>query len=459
MIRQLVINDASHLLFGRAPRPVDSRRGFQIGAGAVYPEVNFTLPSMELAESTWQAVRRQYEEMIEGVCRRAVELKAPAIVIEFEHLPPMTENPEWGAELTALLRATLDRYRESAGLCGALRVTPVDIRVPPHMRTGPQVETLLRSFDLCAQAGADFLSIESTGGKEIHDEGLMYGDLAKIVFALAVLGARDMRFLWGGIGRIARERGVISAGDTACGFANTAMVLADRGMLPRTLACVDRVATVIRTLEAHHAGAIGPTKDCGYEGPFLKAMTGVPISLEGKSSACAHLSHIGNVTSACCDLWSNESVQNVRLLSGPAPVVSLEQLVYDCRLMNRALEEGGSAALRLRDWLVESDSPLDPQAYILRPDFVIEASRAMIAGATPLDQILRGVEFTLDALEAAASAGRTPLDERERKQLDFYRMELEALPREEEALIALALDSLEPGKVIPGEYGFEAPGD
>ena len=32
-------------------------------------------------------------------------------------------------------------------------------------------------------------------------------------------------------------------------------------------------------------GAKGPDKDCGYEGPFLKAIAGIPISMEGKTAA------------------------------------------------------------------------------------------------------------------------------------------------------------------------------
>ena len=68
----------------------------------------------------------------------------------------------------------------------------------------------------------------------------------------------------------------------------------------------------------------------------MKAIAGVPISMEGKSAACAHFSAVGNIASAMCDLWSNESVQNVRLLSGNAPEAFAELLEYDCRLMNAA---------------------------------------------------------------------------------------------------------------------------
>ena len=45
-----------------------------------------------------------------------------------------------------------------------------------------------------------------------------------------------------------------------------------------------------------------------------KAIAGVPISMEGRSATCAHLSPIGNIAAAAADLWSNESVQDTPLL-------------------------------------------------------------------------------------------------------------------------------------------------
>ena len=102
-------------------------------------------------------------------------------------------------------------------------------------------------------------------------------------------------------------------------------------------------------------GAVGPDKDCGYEGPFLKAITGIPISMEGKTAACAHLSPLGNIASACADLWSNESVQNIKLLSGMAPTAYMEQLEYDARLMNEAIRAGKMQCQVLQQLLVASD--------------------------------------------------------------------------------------------------------
>src|SRR5208282_1224008 len=223
-----------------------------------------------------------------------------------------------------------------------------------------RMEAMLRLFEEGAEAGGEFLSIESTGGKEVHDDALLYTDAKGVVFALGVLGVRDMRFLWKQIADVARKTGVSAGGDTACGFANTAMVLAEKKYIPRVFAAFDRAVSIVRTLVAHEEGAVGPDKDCGYEGPFLKAITGIPISMEGKTSACAHMSPVGNVASAACDLWSNESVQNVKLLGGMAPTVYLEQLAYDARLMNESILQKSDATLQRL--LVDSDIRLDPQA-------------------------------------------------------------------------------------------------
>ena len=93
----------------------------------------------------------------------------------------------------------------------------------------------------------------------------------------------------------------------------------------------------------------------------MKAITGMPIAMEGKTAACAHLSALGNIAACVCDMWSNESVQNVKLLSAPAPVAYMEQLIYDCRLLNEAAADGKEYALKMRDWLANSDSKLDPR--------------------------------------------------------------------------------------------------
>lgn len=109
---------------------------------------------------------------------------------------------------------------------------------------------------------------------------------------------------------------------------------------------------------------------------MIKAITGCPISMEGKSASCAHFSPVGNIAAAMCDLWSNESVQNVRLLSGSAPEAYTELLIYDCRLMNTAACRG--RATELRDWLAESDEVLSPQALLLSPAATWRIAQAIV---------------------------------------------------------------------------------
>ena len=232
-----------------------------------------------------------------------------------------------------------------------------------------------------------FVSIESVGGKEVHDPALLYGDIRSIAFALGVLAPRDMAWLWTEITRMCDGRATVPGGDTACGFGNTAMQLSHQKMLPEVLAAVVRAMSAVRSLVAFERGAIGPSKDCAYEGPIIKAITGCPISMEGKSAACAHFSPVGNIAAAMCDLWSNESVQNVRLLSGNAPAVFTEVLAYDCRLMNTAAASGG--ALVLRKWLVESDEYLSPQAVVLSPEAIIKIAQAIVRADSHYHAIAR----------------------------------------------------------------------
>ena len=334
--KQLIIENPAELMFGKAPKPVTTRRGLVIGGGQVYTELNFTLPTITINDGSLPEVYRHYREIAEGALRRAVELNSDGIILEFETLLEMTQNPAIGIEIVKIMNGICEDYFQKHGLRSEIRLTPNDLREferPAKQRTTNLLEPMFELFERGLSEGGDLLSIESTGGKEVSDEALMMCDIKTLVFALAVLGVRDMRFLWRKMVDIASRQGKIAAGDSACGFANTAMVLAEKHYIPRVFAALVRVISVVRSIVAVEEGAIGPDKDCAYEGPFLKAIAGIPISMEGKTAACAHLSPIGNIASACTDLWSNESVQNIMLLSGIAPTAYFEQLEYDVRLM------------------------------------------------------------------------------------------------------------------------------
>ena len=443
------------MVFGKAKSPVITTSGVEIGGGAVLPEVNFTLPLMSIAENTMPEVQKKYRDITTRVLERAVTLHQEALVLEFEQLYELTIEPDWGAQITEDMKVIMEQFRSKYGVRSALRVTVADIRDkdrPPLMRGGKPLELMIRAFDLCASAGADILSIESTGGKEITDKALMFGDIGGLAYGLGVLAHRDMSFLWGKIVEIAARHGVIAGGDTACGFANTAMQLAHQKLLPGVFAAVVRLMAAPRSLVAVEIGAIGPLKDCGYENPIIKAITGVPISMEGKTSACAHSSVLGNIAAAVCDLWSNESVHDVRLLSGYTPEIFAEMLIYDCRLMNTALKT--DKAVALQDLFIQSDRYLDSQALVMDPEVMFETARRIVeAGPDGYSRTLAATRQALDAILGALANDSMTLPKNEERWLKKLETGIHALPADPEELFA----NLNPeyrDLFIPAEYGI-----
>jgi methanol--5-hydroxybenzimidazolylcobamide Co-methyltransferase len=127
-----------------------------------------------------------------------------------------------------------------------------------------------------------------------------------------------------------------------------------------------------------------------------------------------------------CDLWSNESVQNVRLLSGNAPEAFAELLEYDCRLMNAASASGQAKALR--DLLTLSDEWLSPQAAVLSPAATIEIASAIVSKTDPYERTVAAGKAAVDILERGAREGRLALARRERQWLDRIGEALATLP-------------------------------
>lgn len=455
--KKLVINNPEDLMFGIAPNPVKTRRGLEIGGGQVYAELNFTLPIMSINDSTLDQVYTHYREIAEGALERALHLNSKGVVLEFETLLEMTKTPSIGVEIVKIMNEVCENYYQKFGLKSEIRLTPNDLREferPALQRTSKYLDQMMELFEKGMLAGGDLLSIESTGGKEVSDEALMMCDIKGVLFALTVLGVRDMQFLWGKIVSLANKYGKIAAGDSACGFSNTAMVLAEKKYIPKVFATMVRVISVVRSVVAMEQGAVGPDKDCGYEGPFLKVITGIPISMEGKTAACAHLSPLGNIASACADLWSNESVQNIKLLSGMAPTAYMEQLEYDARLMNEALHAGKMHCQVLQQLLVASDIYTDPQALILAPENVIRISKALIKGDSYVANARNGALAAIDIIEEALRSGKMQLPEMETSYLPIFREDLNTIPDSESEFIEMMLPLLDSGKFILSEYGL-----
>ena len=104
-------------------------------------------------------------------------------------------------------------------------------------------------------------------------------------------------------------------------------------------------------------------------------------------------------------------------------------LIYDCRLMNEALEHGQERVLR--DLFVSSDVYGSPQALVLSPEAAVAIGSAIVAEE---DDYRRMVEAGLAAaalVREAVGASLLSLSKAERRWLETIRSALEGLPREE----------------------------
>jgi methanol--5-hydroxybenzimidazolylcobamide Co-methyltransferase len=178
------------------------------------------------------------------------------------------------------------------------------------------------------------------------------------------------------------------------------------------------------------------------------------MAMEGKTAACAHLSPMGNLAAATCDTWSNESVQNLKLLGGMAPTCYLEQLIYDCRLMNEALAEGRDAALLLRKWLVNSDASRDPQAFIISPTSSVAIAQAIVRAPNAYRASQAAALCAIRLMREAERDGALRIAPRERPWLDRMQKVVEALPDDESRFISEMLGEVDTSRFVAGDYGI-----
>jgi methanol---5-hydroxybenzimidazolylcobamide Co-methyltransferase len=452
---EMAYANADEMLFGTAKTPIRYGRDFVVGGGHVYPElVPHPRPG---TEETKRSLMREYERMVRDVLERCVQLGIPGIQVELEHIWQMTKNPDWGGEIAAQTKHLMDDYYRKFGLKSAIRATIADNRKPEeeNIRACKAIELAFRAFESSAQEGADNLSIESVGGKEITDYCIVRGDIRGVLFGIGVLGSRDMEFLWKRVVQIADKYQVTPGGDTNCAQANVAMFMAggyqDKSV-SHVFAALTRAISAGRSLVAFEQGARGPSKDCGYENPIIKAITGIPIAMEGKASACAHSDLVGNLVAACCDLWSNEAVEYHDMFGGSTVAVFTEILGYDCAMLNSAVQLG--KARDLRDILVTSDKYRDTQGFILAPENAYEIGKAIVANNS--NYYTRARAAGIKAGELMMGAAKLKMPAHERQVLKDALTVLESLPAKEEDFIDKCVTSYK--KLIrgfdPGNYGL-----
>lgn len=429
---KMAYNSPEEMVFGFAKYPVKAGLGLEIGAGYTTPELNYA-PRPQAGTSK-ENLEKEYERITKDAMARLVQIGAPSVVLETEHVFQMTNTPSWGAAVAHVQKTVMEEYHEEYGIKCALRHTIADMREEREYLAlrGDKCSKVEEAFDQCAKNGADLLAIESMGGKEVFDYSIVRDDTAGMLFGIGVLGTNDMEYIWQKIVDIANRNNVIASGDTDCSEANTAMFIAG-GLLDKNLAhttaIVARSISAARSLAAYESGAKGPGKDCGYENTIVKSIAGVPIAQEGKTSTCAHSDLMGNLTMQCCDLWSNESVEYHGEFGGTTVQCWVESLAYDCALMNTAIKTGQQKILR--DLCTLSDKYRDPQGYILAYDNAYRIGKVIADNGN--DPYVRSKAAALECCKILHEG----ID---KKELKLTKFELNALTKVESDLKALPDD-------------------
>ena len=429
-------DDPDEIVFGQTKHPVKMGLDQVMGGGVVVP--NIKVAPAEGSEESIDGLEATSKNIAFAACQRAADIGLPAMQIETEHVQQQSISREASERCTSITWEQLEELHEKYGTKVSLMSTVADMREEENGLRGSEFDIAMdESFEACAQNGASMLCIETVGGKVVSDYGIQRGDARAILYGIGVLGSIDMEYMWTKIVDCAKRNNVVPGGDTDCAQANTAMFLAG-GLLGKnvshTIAAVARAIAGARSLVAIECGAMGPTKDCGYENPIVKSIASVPICAEGKNATCAHADLMGNLTCGVCDVWSNESVYNREEMGGPTPGVWLQSLGYECALMNTATQIGTAKALR--DTYVLADKYRDPQGVVLAYDNAYKIGEAIVADGEDIYLRSRAAAIkAMDLINEAVDAKRIFLTRFERDTLDSTYKTYEQLPDDSKKFI------------------------
>jgi len=208
--------------------------------------------------------------------------------------------------------------------------------------------------------------------------------------------------------------------------------------IPRTFSAVTRAIASARTLVAIEAGATGPDKDCGYEGPILKAISGRPSAQEGKGAQDSHADLMGNLTAQVCDLWSNESVEYHAEFGGSSVQCWLGVIGYEAALMNSAKAMKQDKVLR--DLYMTSDRFRAPEAYCIAYDNAYRIGQAIVGeGKSYYLRAKAAGQKACELLQAANDSGKLKMSKQEKETLQKMTADLASLPTEEGKFVDWAL--------------------
>jgi len=438
---------ADEVVFGDAKYPLSYGLGLKVGAGFVSPEINFA-PRPGTEKTVERLVKEYVDYITTDIMNRAVTLGFPSLQLENEWIHQMGNDPKkYAAPVVAGQKAVMKKFNEEYGVACAIRHTCADPRLAEMgLREGMDKthmypEKTIESFEVAAENGADVLSVETMGGKEVADYAVVRQDIRGWLFGIGYLGSIDMAWIWPQIVDIAKKNKIVPGGDTNCAGANTSMFMAGGYLdkdIPRTFSAVTRMIASARTLVAIEAGATGPDKDCGYEGPVLKCISGRPSAQEGKGAQDAHADLMGNLMAHTCDLWSNESVEYHSEFGGSSVQCWLGVIGYEAALMNAAKQLKQDKVLR--DLYVASDRFRCPEGFCICFDNAYQIGQAIVENGK--SYYLRSKAAGLKAAElvqASNDKGKLKLSKQEKDTLNKILTDLNSLPDEEGKFVDWAL--------------------
>lgn len=127
-------------------------------------------------------------------------------------------------------------------------------------------------------------------------------------------------------------------------------------------------------------------------------------------------------------------------------------LIYDCRLMNTALNTGQEKSLR--ELFVQSDVNQDPQALMLDPTVVYNAGMEIIkAGKDDYSRTLAAARFALRMLKESFAEKRYTLTSRDERWMNMIEQGVDDLPADADRLAERIAESR--GELyLPSSYGL-----
>ena len=439
----MAYKEADELVFGQAKNPVSYGFGIKIGAGVVIPEINYA--PRPGAEKDSEKLRREYVDYIsKDILNRAVTAGFPNVQLETEWVSQMNQE-KLSAPVVEGQKEICEKFHEEYGINCAVRHTIPDQReadegLKPGMGGRSYPEKLFECAEIACENGADNLSCETVGGKEFADYAVTNGDITAFLFGVGYLGSIDMEYVWSEFVDIAKKNKAVAGGDTNCSGANVSMFMAGGFLdndVQKTFSAVTRCISAARTLAAWESGAVGPDKDCGYEGIICKAIAGKPTAQEGKNCQCAHCDLQGNLIAQACDLWSNESVEYHPEFGGTSVQCWLGSIGYEAALMNTAIQLGQEKTLR--DLYMYADRTRGPEGYVLAYDNAYKVGQAIAENGN--DLYLRAKAAGLTAakiIQSGYDAKELALTNKQLDVLGAIIKELEELPDETDKFVEYA---------------------